>query len=610
MPRKGKRSQAAKARWLKVSVDECENDSQNIVNNSITDEQHCELLNPLEYDIEVQHPLNPGDCVQASHSQNSLKYLTFSRNKQCTCNSLIFLAFLHENENITTADLDIVLDKGNTLYCEQRQKFPNNIYLAFDELPDIVPARANVYHINMQKQSRFGSFKDPVPLAANDYLDLTAGLSCLLSDVKYALLIMSNLCIAVFRTHAGQYGFFDPHDRTRTGMPILGTNAHGTAIMLTFANLQKMTDTLVKCFQELGVSSSTVYELKPVEFHPSSVSSGPNYIQAFQSNDDVSPSYVDKNMKEDSNTKQPGQNIKTPETTDSQAACHDDVSNGSDIDSLIQTLFTLLPSNQSSDKVTNNIGEIPQENIDKPTQTFNDINTFPDNMKVHMSKLNKNRRKKFLRLKMQCENNDNLQNKDITKDKCKTKKRLHSKLLYHTNPNVRQRKKNYINNLYASTAEFRQKQKQLSMRRYQNKAEVREKQRNYIIENYKHNPKFRDKQKRFINEHYKNDEDFNLKQKKFITSRYKNSLDFRNKQKQYIAGRYHTDSVFREKHKIMVNERNTNSDVKQKKRDQINKRYRSNPDFKQKKIDQINQRYRTNPNFKQKKIDQINQRYR
>ncbi|CAJ1059394.1 hypothetical protein D9C73_028378 [Xyrichtys novacula] len=53
--------------------------------------------------------------VCASRSQASLKYGQ-SRNQQCTCNSLTFLAFLYEREHITRADLDRVLDKGDVMY--------------------------------------------------------------------------------------------------------------------------------------------------------------------------------------------------------------------------------------------------------------------------------------------------------------------------------------------------------------------------------------------------------------------------------------------------------------------------------------------------------------
>lgn len=77
--------------------------------------------------------------VCASHSQASLRNGS-SRNSQFTCNSLTFLASLHEDENITRADFDLVLDKGDAMYKEARKRFPTNIHLASDELPDEVSA--------------------------------------------------------------------------------------------------------------------------------------------------------------------------------------------------------------------------------------------------------------------------------------------------------------------------------------------------------------------------------------------------------------------------------------------------------------------------------------
>ncbi|XP_036066980.1 uncharacterized protein LOC112138798, partial [Oryzias melastigma] len=382
MPRKGKRSQAAKTRWLKVSLPDCENDGHGGVKNSESNINNCELLQPSVHDIQVQRYFDPGDCVQASHSQNYNKYHTFSRNKQCTCNSLMFLSFLTENENITTADLDNVLDKGDSIYCEQRKIFPNNPFLAFDELPGIVTARANVYNVNKELESRFGSFKDPVPEAAENYLDLTAGLSCLLSEVRYALLIISNLCIAVFRTSCGKYGFFDPHARTSTGMPVLpGANVCGSAIMLTFVNLQDMIETLDKCFQTLGVPSSETYQLQPIEFDPLSVTSELNSMQGFLNyNNDVSPLCGDEKTDEYSDGEELVQTTKRQKTEmcsnmESQATFNEDESNVSDIEALIPILMGCLPSNSSKDDGTTSITEREHNRNNKPSNACSEVHT-------------------------------------------------------------------------------------------------------------------------------------------------------------------------------------------------------------------------------------------
>ncbi|CAI5637789.1 unnamed protein product [Oreochromis niloticus] len=136
---------------------------------------HAERVN-LENQPSVTH-------VCASHSQAHPKYGD-SRNSQCTCNSLTFLAFLHENENMSTVDLNLVLDKGDVMYKEAKKRFPKSIHLATDELPDKVDARRSMYHVDMTQPSRYGTFEEPPEEAVDTFLSLEAGLSCLLSDVQ------------------------------------------------------------------------------------------------------------------------------------------------------------------------------------------------------------------------------------------------------------------------------------------------------------------------------------------------------------------------------------------------------------------------------------------
>ncbi|KAL3999244.1 coilin [Sarotherodon galilaeus] len=220
---------------------------------------HAERVN-LENQPSVTH-------VCASHSQAHPKYGD-SRNKQCTCNSLTFLAFLHENENMTTADLNLVLDKGDVMYKEAKKRFPKNIHLATDELPDKVDARRSMYHVDMTQPSRYGTFDEPSEEAVDTFLSLEAGLSCLLSDVQYALLIMSGLCIAVFRSTSGKYGFFDPHSRTPSGLPLpLLSRNRGTAVMLKFTLLSDMIKRIQDSYEMMEISPTCNYELKPVQFY-------------------------------------------------------------------------------------------------------------------------------------------------------------------------------------------------------------------------------------------------------------------------------------------------------------------------------------------------------
>ncbi|CAI5691862.1 unnamed protein product [Oreochromis niloticus] len=227
--------------------------------SDVAGRSHSERVN-LENQPSVAH-------VCASHSQAHPKYGD-SRNSQCTCNSITFLAFLHENDNMTTADLNLVLDKGDVMYKEAKKRFPKSIHLATDELPDKVDARRSMYHVDMTQPSRYGTFGEPSEEAVDTFLSLEAGLSCLLSDVQYALLIMSGLCIAVFRSTSGKYGFFDPHSRTASGLPLpLWSRDRGTAVMLKFTLLSDMIKRLQDSYEGMEISPSCNYELKPVQFY-------------------------------------------------------------------------------------------------------------------------------------------------------------------------------------------------------------------------------------------------------------------------------------------------------------------------------------------------------
>ncbi|XP_014875999.1 uncharacterized protein LOC106938453 [Poecilia latipinna] len=200
--------------------------------------------------------------VCASRSQDSLKYGKY-RNSQCMANSLVFLAFFHENEMITRPDLDLVLDKGDAVYRQARERFPRSIHLATDELPNEVSARRSTYQVDMTPLPVCGTFG-----GGQTYPSLEEALSHLSSDVQYGLLIMSGLCIAVFRSRSGEYGYFDPHTRNKNGMPVTFSLLNfGTAVMLKFAHLTDMIQRLKSIYTMLNVPSSCVFELQPLSFY-------------------------------------------------------------------------------------------------------------------------------------------------------------------------------------------------------------------------------------------------------------------------------------------------------------------------------------------------------
>ncbi|CAI5689170.1 unnamed protein product [Oreochromis niloticus] len=135
--------------------------------------------------------------ICASRSQASAKYGKY-RNQQCMANSLVFLSFLHEDEFITRADLNRVLDKGHAVYSDARKRFVNSVFLACDELPTVVTSRRHEYQVDMSQFARYGTFD-----GTNHLPSLEQGLQCLDSEFRYALLVMGGTVIAVCRLTSG-----------------------------------------------------------------------------------------------------------------------------------------------------------------------------------------------------------------------------------------------------------------------------------------------------------------------------------------------------------------------------------------------------------------------
>lgn len=104
MPRKGRRSQAQKVRWMKLDLTGQTSISKGVA--QFSDGQQYEDSNNTSRVL----------SVQASHCQSDARYDIFSRNHQCTCVALTFLAYHSEGTLFTQPDLDRVLEEGDALY--------------------------------------------------------------------------------------------------------------------------------------------------------------------------------------------------------------------------------------------------------------------------------------------------------------------------------------------------------------------------------------------------------------------------------------------------------------------------------------------------------------
>ncbi|XP_036066986.1 uncharacterized protein LOC118598426, partial [Oryzias melastigma] len=597
MPRKGKKSQAAKTRWQKVSVSS--DASQNANEGSIDIEMYNikgKSQQSTMNEVEVQHDAIATVCLQASRSQNSKKYMEFSRNKQCTCNSLTFLAFLYENESINITDLDNILDQGDQMYQQIRKRITNENYLALDELSDQVTARTQVYNVNTELPLRFGMFQDLPSEDANFFLDLEAGLSCLLSDVQYALLLMSSLCIAVFRNRSGRYGFFDPHTRTRSGLPVLEeSHDSGTAVMLTFTHLSDMVATL--SYSALHSDPASV--VPPVKDATSScIGKSTTQPDRKRTRKDVH----DQNHDKESTTHK--RINRGHSLCDASTVQTDDgnMSSGIDVDSIISVILNLLPSNNSTDDALH----LNEDHIHINENMGNNPLTIPnssDKVSTTISKYNKNRRKKVQRALKKSIHKECKKDQLHSEEMLKRRKREFSKFTYYDDPKVQHKKRSRITYLYRNNPDFTQSQKQYSTKRYHQCAEFQKKKKESVMRRYQKVEKIRLQQKRYMTERYNKDPEFKQKQKQFITERYRNNADFKRKQKQFITERYRNNADFKRKQKQFITERyRKNPDFKNKQKQYITERYRNDPDFREKQKLCINARYQQCASFREKRI--------
>ncbi|XP_042570239.1 uncharacterized protein LOC109078151 [Cyprinus carpio] len=240
MPRKGRRSMAQKVCWTKLDL----------TGQTGISKGDAQFSNGQQHE--------DGDTtsrilsVQASHSQSDARYDVFSRNHQCTCVALTFLAYHSEGTLFEQPDLDRVLEEGDALYVGIKMqliaegRFRQDL-LSMSEVPVSISTSNHNYSVQ-KSEVLMGYLRDRgTPEMDAWWIPLDERLQCLSTDVSHALLIVSPECFAVFRDRSGRYEFFDSHSRTAEGLP--HPTGDGTAVMLTFTNLHEMTSRLFVSFE-------------------------------------------------------------------------------------------------------------------------------------------------------------------------------------------------------------------------------------------------------------------------------------------------------------------------------------------------------------------------
>ncbi|XP_038135178.1 uncharacterized protein LOC119779575, partial [Cyprinodon tularosa] len=517
-----------------------------------------------EHQVNVPQPSETHVC--ASRSQASFKYGK-SRNRQCVANSLVFLAFLHENENIGRPDLDLVLDKGDVVYRQAQQKFPKSIHLATDELPHEVIARRSKYQVDLTEAPVCGSFG-----GGARYQSLEQALRRLSSGIHYGLLIMSALCIAVFKSRSGQYGFFDPHSRSKYGTQIAsGLLDHGTAVMLKFNCLSDMIERIKLCFTSLGVQSSCLYELQPLSFNTEdphnrrdvsdttttsalsddAINESALQTAGLQSKNVIPEMLVDTDVVQ--------QEVESTHPTHNFPACESN--------SLIEVLNPGVSdiSDDAAQGVSNEVScmlTVTEENVSVFHSSVVQKTGVLPGISFKLSKYCKKERYRAKRRligtqKSKWKENQKLKERQKYKKvaEFRERKRSYIQNLYRNDPRFQQRQKDYIRNLYRNDARFQQRQKDYIRTQYRNDARFQQRQKDYIRTQYRNDARFQQRQKDYIRTQYRNDARFQQRQKDYIRTQYRNDPRFQQRQKDYIRTQYRNDPRFRQRQRSYMTER-------------------------------------------------------
>lgn len=187
--------------------------------------------------------------VRASYSQADRRFSIFSRDKQCVANSLMFLAHLHDTQEMDQEKLNHVLIKGDELYCQIRHNLEAknmfvSIYLSFDEIPNRLVIDQRHYNV-IKSTPESGYVLQDAPEGLDNFLNLSVRLESLGNLYSKALLLVGTACISIFRDSHGQYGFFDPHSRNASGT---NHEENGKAVMVSFHSVSDLTNRLLQLF--------------------------------------------------------------------------------------------------------------------------------------------------------------------------------------------------------------------------------------------------------------------------------------------------------------------------------------------------------------------------
>nr|XP_057929967.1 uncharacterized protein LOC131129981 isoform X1 [Doryrhamphus excisus]XP_057929968.1 uncharacterized protein LOC131129981 isoform X1 [Doryrhamphus excisus]XP_057929969.1 uncharacterized protein LOC131129981 isoform X1 [Doryrhamphus excisus] len=509
--------------------------------------------------------------VWATHSQMDLRYDDCTRNNQCTCMALTFLAYHAEGFHFDSDVLDRVLENGDSLYawtiCGLGLRLISN-HLTKEEMPKIVHTDNNAYTVT-QLEPKFGLVRDRSNSLIDPYLlPLARQLECLSQDVTHAFLIVAPECFAVFRDRSGCYGFFDSHSRSSVGLPV----PNGTAIMMTFSHLDDLVDHVHELLSDRSPDAN--YELVPVSFG----------LEQIASDRQVQLDVV----------------ITSEPTKETDAAIRECVE--TDQEELIVPPCVHVQIDFSKVSKTRRRTAMKRALKCQQCRPFEASNK-PDP-----------RQKKRLQMKVKYVTDTNYRQQKLngftTRYRCdsafKNKQKTHVAEKYHRSPTTKKTLMSaYVRRRYQSDLAFVERQKLNLREGYHLDSDIQVRKKLYQRERYQRDPAFQARQKLYVRERYQRDPAFQARQKLYVRERYHGDPAFQARQKLYVRERYHGDPAFQARQRLYLRERYHRDPAFQARyRVYLRDKYRNHPGFKQRWAVFMKtwmQKYRNNPYFQNNK---------
>lgn len=169
-----------------------------------------------------------------------------SRGIQCTCNAL--MAIIQHNAN-TTQELDDILFAGDDLYRLRVGELQSTVQfiskmLKFEELTTVVSIQhfEIKYHEQIYRTVTHENWNQ-----SGKSMNRKEGIEMLFSGNRQGLIIVGGLCSAIFTDEKICPVFFDSHSHSQDG----------TALKITFNNIDRLVDYLFAFYQSCIISMTT-----------------------------------------------------------------------------------------------------------------------------------------------------------------------------------------------------------------------------------------------------------------------------------------------------------------------------------------------------------------